>query len=383
MRVLRAWGALLAGDGAAVHAALEGLGRDPEVGPAARFLTGCALLAAGSAKEALRDFEAATSERPAFWPASLMAGVANEALDLEDHADAAYAAVLAVVPDQPTARLRRAALLATPAPGAATSPEDRAAAQRRLEQLVADRPRFAAAWAALARVRARGDTSEDVRGTATAFERVAALREKDPRAWGDLVAARAAWARRGGGADAYASAAEAAARRTALAPDDGLAWYDRGALLHQWALDFAAGPPGAEGFRARLAEARPCYGKALGKGLEKPIAALVERNLGFLLEVCPRCGAEHEGGDLPATAADAFQAALRLDPGNVGALLGLVATRISARDAAEAKRLLDSLPAGADVDPAEKQALVSAAAAIESPPPPRPAGTRSPTSAAR
>jgi hypothetical protein len=159
---------------------------------------------------------------------------------------------------------------------------------------------------------------------------------------------------------------EASSKWTALAPNDGLAWYDRGALLHQWALDFAAGPPGAERFRARLAEARACYGRALGKGLERPTAALVERNLGFLLEVCPRCGVEHggEGGDLPTTAAEAFQAALSLDVGNVGALLGLAATRITARDGAEATRLLGTLPASAEVDSREKEVLLAAAAAV-------------------
>ena len=374
VRFLRAWAATLEGDAAGTHAALEGLGHDPDLGPAARFLTGFALLTSGSAKEALRDFEAALAERPAFWPARLMAGVADEALDLEDAADAAYAAVLAVAPDQPTARLRRAALLATPPAGRAPTPADRATAMRRLEALVAERPRFAAAWGALARLRARGETSEDVRGTATAFERVAALREKDPRAWSDLVAARAAWARAGGGGEAYAAAVDASARWTALASDDGLAWYDRGALLHQWALDFAAGPPGAESFFARLKEARVCYGKALAKGLPKPTAALVERNLGFLLEVCPLCAAEGEGQDLPATAADAFQAALRLDPAGVGALLGLAATRIAARDGAEGARLLGTLAASAEVDPREKEALLQAAAHVTPPSAPAAAG---------
>jgi len=65
-----------------------------------------------------------------------------------------------------------------------------------------------------------------------------------------------------------------------------------------------------------------------------------------------------DAGDLPATAAEAFEAARRVDPVYVEAALALVAARVGAKDAAGAERALAEVPAGAH---AEERAVLGAA----------------------
>ena len=337
VRVLEAYAALVAGDSKSPHAALAGLENDPEAGAVARFLTGAAMLQGETPKEAVRDFDAALLARPAFWPAAMLKGAAYEDLGLAAEAAEAYRVVLAGDPRQPVARLRLSALLAE---------TDLAAATRDLQGLVAERPAFAGAWRALGEARHRGESADDVTGEVEAFERLAALRPKDPTAWDALGGAQARRAARGGGAEAYAKALEAYAQYAAVAPEEGLAWFNRGAVLLQEALDPAAGG-GARSFRERLAEARTCFAKALARGLRRDVGARAQFDLGIVLDYRPDIAGGQGAQDLPATAAEAFEAAWRIDPNYVEAALALVAARVAAKDAAGAERALADVPVGA------------------------------------
>ena len=274
VRILGAYAHLLRGELPAVHARLLGLGSEPEVGPVARFLTGAALLLDGNPREALRDLSAAVSARPSYWPARLLAGAANDRLALPEAARDAYAAVLAAVPGRPEAVVGYAPHLAI---------ADRPAAVSMVERLLAERPALVSAWWQLAWLRRTGGTSEDLQKEVDALEHVVASKPDEADAFGALGGARSRWAAAGGGVEAYRAASVAFARQCELTPDDGLAWFNRAATLHQVALETPL-----EGDRSalarRVAETASIYLKALARGLARTDAARVHFNLGLLLD---------------------------------------------------------------------------------------------------
>ena len=353
VRILRAAASLVARDWPAVHKATFGLAEDPTVGPVARVLTGAALRADRNAAEAVRDFEAALVARPDLWIARLLLAEACESDELRfaDRAAAAYAAVVKVVPDEPAALLGNAFYVAR---------TDRPAARAQLERLVARAPDAAGAWRMLAWLRAEAGTSEDLQAAVACLERFVAILPDDASAWADLGSARWRWAGSGGGHAAMLAAAEAFARQTDLAPQDGTAWFRRGAAIHQAAID---GPVDGDGaaLRARLLESRTCYARALTLGLPRDQAARVHFNLGLVTEFLP-AGAPATPG-VPATAAACYEAALAADATYGPAAYALVAARVAERDGASADRALAKAPAAEGDEAKRERAVLEAAAA--------------------
>ena len=351
--VLRGAAALVRRELPAVHDAVYGLADDPALGPVARVLTGAALRADGSVREAVRDFEAASAARPDWWPPRLLAAEAYETDDLafHDKAAEAYAAVVRAAPDQPAAVLGHAWYLAS---------KDRPAARRLVEGLLARRDDLVGGWRLLAWVRGEGGTSEDVRAAAEAHERIAALRPDDPRAWGDLGLARWRWATAGGGSPALRAAADAFARQTELAPADGLAWLHRGAAVQEAAIETpVAGDAGP--FRTRLLEARTCYGRALSASLRPQDAARAQFNVGLLLDFLP--ASTPAVRDVPASSLDAFAAAVAADASFVPASFALAAARVAAGDGAGADRALAAVTPTDAPELVRERAVLEAAAA--------------------
>jgi tetratricopeptide (TPR) repeat protein len=352
LRILKAFAAVSTGAFAATHRHVKGLEDDPDVGFAARFLVGAALFGDGSTREALRDFEAARAARPTFWPATLFAAAANHRLGLREEALAGYDAVLEAVPGRPEALLGRAAALS------ATDPR---AALDALTRLVRDHPDHATAWARIADLRSRGTSPQDLDAAAAAFARIAALRPRDAAAWSALAAAE--WRRgvAGRGAEALRAAAEAYDREAALAtgPAAAVATFNRGAVLHQWAL---LPPPDlvlAEA-RARLADARRAYEEALAATLPPEYAPRAHFNRGLAIDLlfdgggAGGAGGGGGGGDAPPPeATKAFEAALAADAGYAPAGFALAAVRLASGDAAAASKALAGLPPGASPDSRE------------------------------
>ncbi len=355
-RILRAYALLLTKNLPKVHDEVLGLGADPDVGPVARLLTGAALLVDGNAREAVRDFTAALAARPGYWPARLLLGAANDRLALPEAAREAFAAVLAAAPGRPEAVVGYAPHLAA---------TDRAAAVTLVEGLLEQRPLLVSGWWQLAWLRRTGNTSEDLRREVEAMEHVTALRPDDADAWGALGGARSRWAQSGGGVAAQRAASEAFARQSVLAPEDGLAWFNRAATLHQVALETPLDGD-ASALEPRIAEAGAAYAKALARGLSRSDAARVHFNLGLLLDVLPRTASDVAPAGLPRSAIEAYAAALAADPGYAEAALALAAAQIGARDAKAAATALASLPPG--VDPREKAILEAALAHVKGDP---------------
>jgi tetratricopeptide (TPR) repeat protein len=352
-RILRAWAALLRGDLPAVHGSVGALRDDPDLGAVARLLSGAALRADGSVREALRDFEAALALRPGWWPALLLAAEAWESPEvrLMDRAASAYAAAHAAAPADLAAALGHAFHLA------ATS-GDRAASRRVIDEALAAEPESVAAWRMLGWWHAQGGTVEDLRRAVAAYEHVATLRAADARTWSDVGAARWALAEAGGGAAAAEGALEAYARATVLAPEDPTTWARRGAALHQAAVD-GAGRADAATRRARLGQARECYARALALGIPREEGARVRFNLGLLADLLPPDAPVAEGAP---TARAAYAAALDLDPGYVEAGTALVAAQVAARDPEGASAALARLPDA--TDPTERGVLEAAVALL-------------------
>jgi tetratricopeptide (TPR) repeat protein len=343
VRALTAYASLGTANLPLVHSALQGLEDDVDVGPLARFLTGAALLADGNAREAMRDLRASGEMRP-FWPARLFQAFAEHRLGLDSEALASYEAVLAAAPGRPEAALGRAIVLAR---------RDRAAALDALRALVAEHPDVAPAHAHLARLHAEGDRPEDRRLEVEALERYVALRPKDPTGWEQLGLARFRWARGGGGRGLLAAAAEAFAQETTLRPESAMAWYNRGAALHQLATERGAAAVDVGTVRSRLRDAADAYATALSRGLLGPDAARAHYNLAIVRESL---------GERPGARA-ALEAALAADADYVFASLELVALSVADRDAAGARRALARVPEAAD---AQDRALLEAAvAAVE------------------
>lgn len=355
-RILRAYALLLTKQLSAVHDEVLGLGADPDVGPVARLLTGAALLVDGNPREAIRDFTAALAARAGYWPARLLLGAANDRLALPEAAKEAYASVLAAVPGRPEAIVGYAPHLAT---------TDRAAAVSLVEGLLAERPSLVSGWWQLAWLRRTGSTSEDQRREVEAMEHVTALASGDADAWGALGGARARWAASGGGVAAQRAASEAFARQCELAPEDGLAWFNRAATLHQVALETPLDGD-ATALAPRVAQARTAYGKALARGLSRTDAARVHFNLGLLLDALPGSASDPVPAGFPRRSIDAYASALASDPGYAEAGLALSAAQIGARDAKAASTALASLPPG--VDPREKAILEAALAHVKGDP---------------
>jgi hypothetical protein len=218
-------------------------------------------------------------------------------------------------------------------------------------RLVKARPDLVPAWWMLGWVRRQGDTSEDARAEVKAFETVVFLKPRDPDAWRELGTAQLRWADVAGGLDARRAAAAAFAEQVTLQPKDGLAWFNRGSVLHQLATEEPLAGDAAR-FAERLAEVRTCYAKALAAGtLGKPDAARVHHNVGLVIDLLP-AGA---GG---AKAGDAYQAAADADPTYAQGVLALVAARVAERDAPAAAKALARVPA--DADAVEKGILTAA-----------------------
>ena len=341
-RVLLAYALLLKGELPKVHDLVFGLGDDPALGHVARFLTGAALLTDRNPREAIRDFQAALRQKPTFWPARLLEAESNARLELPEAAAKGFEEVLAVVPDRAEAVMAQAYYVAA---------KDRPAAVAAVTRLVKARPDLAPAWWMLGWVRRQGDTSEDARAEVAAFETVTFLRPKDPEAWRELGTAQLRWADTAGGIEARRAAAAAFAEQVALAPRDGLGWFNRGSVLHQLATAVPLAGDTAELAR-RLAEVRTCYRKALEAGTLSPSdAARVHHNVGLVIDLLP------SGAD-GAKAGAAFQASADADPSYAQGALALVAARVAERDGAGAAKALARVPA--DADATEKGVLTAA-----------------------
>jgi hypothetical protein len=230
---------------------------------------------------------------------------------------------------------------------------DRAGALEALRALVAEHPDVAPAHAHLARLHAEGDGPEERRLEVEALERYVALRPKDPTGWHGLGLARFRWAREGGGRGLLAGAAEAFAQETTLAPESAMAWYNRGAALHQLAIERGATAVDVATVRSRLRDAADAYATALSRGLVGTEAARAHHNLAIV----------RQSLDEAAGARAALEAALAADPDFVLSALDLVALSIAERDAKGAQRALARLPASADAH--DKGLLEAAVAALE------------------
>ncbi len=350
VRVLGAYAHLARKELSSVHAGVLGLGTRADVGAVARFLTGSALLADGNPREALRDFAAAIEARPSYWPARLLAGTANDRLNLPEAARDQFAAVLAAVPGRPEAVIGYAPHLAE---------TDRAAAVALVEKLLVERPALVPGWWQLAWLRRKGDTSEDLQQGVEALKHVVALRPGDADAWGALGVAHSRWASGGGGVEAYRAAAAAFAKQCELTPDDGLAWFGQAAMLHEVAFKAPLGGD-AGALAQRVSATAAIYVKALARGMPRPDLARVHFNLGLLLDAVTVWPEGSDPSGLPRRSAEAYAAALDADAGYAEAGMKLLAARIGDRDVKEAMKALSTLPPGIDL---KERAVLEAALA--------------------